>query len=134
MISDHIGAAVRFDTLAPGVLGAKRDNVTVVALLDLDTAMLMSDVRAKHAQVKNYIPTLPESAGAYSYVKLRYSNGQIEILGVPWIKQDTIEVIVDRQLLINVSNITDSTENLIRQALLQNGIEDFTIEYKGAAS
>ncbi len=128
MITNFIGSTVKFDTAAPAALGSNRQNVTVLAVLDLDTAMLLSDVRAKHAQVKNYISDLPSSAGAYSYVKLRYGNGDVEVLGVPWIRHDTIEVIDARELFIRVRNATPSTENIIRQAFLQNGIEDFSFE------
>jgi len=129
MISDYIGSTVRFDTAAPSVLGAARQNVTVLAVLDLDTAMLLADVRAKHAQVKNYLTDLPQSAGSYNYVKLRYANGSIEVLGIPWVQHDTIEVIDNRKLVITVTTVSDSTENLIKQALLQNGITDFKIEH-----
>lgn len=130
MITDYKGKTVRFNTLAPNVLGANRDNVTIVAAdLDLDTAALLSDVKAKHNQVKNYLPSLPQSAGSYSYVKLRYGNGAIEVLGVPWIDQNTIEVITDRKLVITISAVSDSTEQLVRQALLQNGISEFKIDY-----
>lgn len=127
MITNFIGKTVKFNTAAPAVLGASRNNVTVMALLDLDTAMLLSDVRAKHAQVKNYLPDLPATAGAYSYVKLRYGNGDTEVLGLPWIRAETIETLASTELFIRVRNTTPSTENIIRQALLQNGIEDFTI-------
>ncbi|MNO19215.1 hypothetical protein D3C76_89430 [compost metagenome] len=129
MITNYVGKTVRFNTLAPSVLGAKRDNVTVKAVLDLDTARLLSDVRSKHAQVKPLIPTLPEAAGAYSYVKLVYGNGEVEVLGVPWIDNNTIEVITDRKLIITVDTVSDTTEQLVRQALLQNGISNFKIEY-----
>lgn len=134
MISDYIGNTVRFSTLAPAVLGALRENVTVLAILDLDTAQMLSDVRAKHVQVRNYIATLPQSAGSYNYVKLRYGNGDIEILGVPWIDASTIEVITDRKLVITIGNVSDSTEQLVRQALLQNGIENFEVEAVGTTS
>ncbi len=129
MITNYIGSTVKFSTNAPAVLGAARQAVTVVAVLDLDTAMLLADVRAKHAQVKSHIADLPQSAGAYSYVKLRYGNGDVEVLGVPWINHESIEVLTDRKLVITINNITDSTENLVKQALLQNGIQDFSIEY-----
>ena len=130
MITDFKGKTVRFNTLAPNILGANRDNVTIVAAdLDLDTAALLSDVKAKHNQVRNYITTLPQSAGSYSYVKLRYGNGQVEVLGVPWIDQNTIEVITDRKLTVEVGSVSDSTEQLVREALLQNGITDFKISY-----
>ena len=62
MITEYIGKTVRFNTAAPNVLGANRDNVKVVAVLDLDTAAMLSDVRAKHTQVRSYIPSLPQSA------------------------------------------------------------------------
>ncbi|MNH68856.1 hypothetical protein D3C73_209430 [compost metagenome] len=130
MITDFKGKTVRFNTTAPNVLGANRDNVTIVAAdLDLDTAQLISDVKAKHSQVKNYLTTLPQSAGSYSYVKLRYGNGAIEVLGVPWIDLNTIEVITDRKLVITIAKVSDTTEQLVREALLQNGIKDFTIDY-----
>lgn len=129
-ITDYKGKTVRFNTLAPNVLGANRDNVTIVAAdLDLDTAVLISDVKAKHSQVKNYISSLPQSAGSYSYVKLRYGNGTYEVLGVPWIDLNTIEVITDRRLVITIPKISDSTEQIVRKALLQNGISEFTIDY-----
>lgn len=132
-IADYIGNTVRFNTKAPGVLGAARDNVSVVAVLDLETATLMGDIRSKHAQVRNYISDLPQSAGSYSYVKIRFGNGDTEILGVPWVDDNSIEVITSRKLVITVNNVSDSTEQLIRQALLQNGIENFTVETVGVA-
>lgn len=129
MITEYIGKTVRFNTTAPNVLGANRDNATVVAILDLDTAAMLSDVRAKHTQVRSYVPSLPQSAATYSFVKLLYGNGNIEILGVPWIDNTSIEVITDRRLVITIGNISDTTEQLARQALLQNGISDFKITY-----
>jgi hypothetical protein len=130
MITDFKGKTVRFNTTVPNVLGANRDNVTIVAAdLDLDTAQLISDVKAKHSQVKNYLPNLPQSAGSYSYVKLLYGNGKTEVLGVPWIDLNTIEVITDRKLVITIGKVSDSTEQIVRKALLQNGITDFKIDY-----
>lgn len=130
MISDYVGKTVRFKTLAPSVLGASRDNALVVTPLDLDTAVLLADVKAIHSQVKNYITTLPQSAGSYNYVKLRYGDGSTEILGVPWIDVNSIEVITDRKLFITINNVSDTTEQTVRQALLQNAIQDYKIEYQ----
>lgn len=132
-ITEYIGSVVNFDTAAPGILGTNRRNVQVLAVLDMDTAAMMSDVRARHAQVKNYIQDLPEAASSYNYVKIRYTNGDIEVLGVPWIKHDTIEVVTSRKLVITVNNVTDTVENTVKQALLQNGIE-FSIEQIGTVT
>jgi len=133
-IADYKDSIVRFNTKAPGVLGAARDNVKVVAVLDYDTAALLEDVRAKHARVRNYIPSLPQAAGAYNYVRILYSNGEYEILGVPWIDENTIEVISSRKLVITIEDVSDSTETLARQALLQNGISNFTFEVVGTTA
>jgi hypothetical protein len=130
-IADYNGSTVRFNTLAPSILGANRNNVTVMAVLDMDTAALLSDVRSKHVQIRNYIQSLPQSAGAYNYVKLRYGNGDTEILGVPWIDSSSIEVITSRQLSVLIRDVSETTEQLVRQALLQNGISNFTIETIG---
>lgn len=129
-LSDFIGSTVDFNTRAPGLLGANRKNVTISAILDLDTAMLLADVRAKHMQVKDIIEDLPASAGAYSYVKLTSaSNGQVEILGIPWINEESISVVFEHDIVVTISNITNNSENIIRQALLQNGISSFTIDH-----
>ena len=127
MLTSMIGKVIRFDTVAPGVLGAARDRVTVMGILDLDTAAIFSDVRAKHTQVRNYHPALPLSAGAYSYVKLKYSNGDVEYLGLPWIRTESIEVIGERTGIVTIPDFTPAVENIVRQALLQNGIEKFDI-------
>ena len=132
MITEYVGRTVSFSMYAPSVLGEARHNVTVVAVLDLDTAKLLSDVVATHMRVASYMPSLPTSAGSYHYVKVRYSNGDTEILGVPWIDATSIEVIQDLKLNVTIRNITGSTETVVRQALLQNGIEDFTIEVVGS--
>ncbi|QTH80341.1 hypothetical protein PA10_00141 [Pseudomonas phage pPa_SNUABM_DT01] len=134
MISEYVGKTVRFNTLAPNVLGANRDNVIVKAVLDLDTARLLSDVRSKHAQVKPYIANLPEAAGSYSYVKLVHGNGQSEVLGVPWVDSSTIEIISDRKLVVTIDKVSDSTEQLVREALLQNGVSNFKIDYAGTVA
>lgn len=134
MITEYIGKTVSFDTAAPGVLGANRQNVTVMAVLDLDTVMMLRDVMAVHHQVRSYMPTLPAAAGSYNYVKLKHSNGELEYLGVPWIKDNTIEVIEMREMILRIPQITHTTESIVREALLQNGIEKFTIEYSYASA
>ncbi|MNJ03121.1 hypothetical protein D3C73_1633220 [compost metagenome] len=62
-------------------------------------------------------------------MKLLYGNGEVEVLGVPWIDPNSIEVITDRKLVVTIGSISESTEQLVRKALLQNGISDFQITY-----
>lgn len=128
MITDFIGKTVNFNTLAPAVLGGSRKNVTVTAVLDLSTALLFDDVRAKHTRLQGQIPDLPASASLYMYIKVTYTTGATEVLGVPWIDLNSMEVVSEQDLVVRIKRKTLSTETTVRQALLQNGIDEFTIE------
>lgn len=129
MLKEYLNKTISFNTRAPGVLGARIENVTVTAILDYQIAAMLTDINAQHARVKSAIPDLPEQAGAYNYARLVFRNGSDYIIGIPWIDANSIEVIGERSLFITIPRITDAMERVVRQALLQNGVDNFDISY-----
>ena len=57
--------------------------------------MKYSDVRAKHQAVYPLLPTVPvpvpTDPTAYDYVKVLLENGEIEVVGLPWIRPETVQ-------------------------------------------
>ena len=88
-----IGSVVSFETYAPAILGNKYKNCRVVSHLDAEDARALgSDVMARHASIYPSLPSgTPNTPSGYKFVKVKLVSGGVDYLGVPWIRQETIE-------------------------------------------
>lgn len=125
-IHDYLvfGNTLSFEVYPAAVLGARFDNVKVMGVFDKDTARMWIDPDAMHV---NVYPTLPESTpddpSQYQFVKLKHSNGHITILGVPWIREDTIEISQRGTLTLSVKDVGPVDKDRIVRALAANGYQ-----------
>lgn len=127
--SSLIGKIIQFETNAPAILGARYKDVKVLAILDASTATLFADVLARHIAVYPYLPTgVLDDYTRYNYVKLELSDKSILIMGIPWINESSIQVIVNTDIVVRLKGRNHDDVNLVRQALLANGFEDFTVD------
>lgn len=105
-----LGSRISFETYPAAIIGTTFNNVRVDAILDFETASTLLDVAAMHA---NVYPTLPSGTAddykGYYYAKLRLENGKVTVVGLPWIKEDTV--------------ITQSTVNLPVTVLSVNPVD-----------
>lgn len=95
------------------------DNVTVVALLDADTARTLIDPYSLHA---NVYPNLkdkgcPDDPERYNYIKVKLSNGSFTAVGVPWINDTTIEKLASETAQIKVQGINGNDLDRIVQQI-----------------
>ena len=86
---------------------------------------------AEHASV---YPTLPEGTvndpTGYTWLTFEMENGELQILGEPWIKQDSI--VVDNKTPV-IATIYDRSEDTIEQlklAISNLGYTDYSVENK----
>jgi len=123
-----IGKTINFQTNAPSILGARFQVTKVLSILDPDTARLFADIVSQHIAVYPHLPegTVDDAFG-YSYVKLRLPDDQIVVLGLPWIDENSVEVVNHTTLTVKINSTSQEDINRVRQALLANGFEDFTI-------
>ncbi len=86
------GSVVSFETYAPAVLGTSYKNCKVMSHLSAEDARALgSDVVARHANIYPSLPVgTPNDPAAYMYVKVKLVSGKTDILGVMWIKKESI--------------------------------------------
>lgn len=111
-----------FSVYPVNLLGDIFQNVTVMGILDEETARGFIDTVGRHKLVYPQLPEgTPNDWAAYNYLKLRLENGDSTIIGIPWIRQDTVVEVTAQQIKAVISNVTVADIPNIRSALLANG-------------
>jgi hypothetical protein len=107
-----IGTRVSFDLYPASIVGTTFKNAEVASILDFTTAMLFEDVAAMHA---NVYPTLPPGTlndpKKYTYIKFILENNKVLIVGLPWIKENTVAVESTTNMLVKVMSV-DSVQRV----------------------
>lgn len=119
-----------FDVWPSGILGNDFQNVTVLATLAYESALSLGrDIPALHA---NVFPTLPEGTpddpAATDYVLLRTANGQTTVLGISWIKEETITEMNSLAIQVLISGVSTQDVDRVRACLVQNGFNNLEIK------
>lgn len=126
-----IGSSVSFDVYPTPILGTAFRYAKVLAHLDADTARFWIDPEALHTEVYPYLPDgVPDDATGYSYVKLKLTNGTVTVVGVPWIKSETIQVTSETTIVITVDQVGPEDRDNIVKALSANGYKTAKVELK----
>lgn len=124
----EVGKAYDFSVYPSTVIPGDYTNVTVLAILDADSARSIVDIDALHAAVYPYLPvgTL-DDANAYYYVKVQLSNGVKTALGITWINQSTITPRVSTKIHVLIDNAATTDVERVRQCLMMNGFNHLIV-------
>lgn len=126
--SYQIKKAYTFGVYAPSILSDDFKNVTVVAMMDSDSASKEIDIYSLHAQVYPLLPSgTPNDPTSFTYLKLRSVAGTTTIVAVPWIKDDTVVAVTATSFNIKIGSVMASDLARVRDALISNGFNSFTI-------
>lgn len=107
-------------------------DVTIMAMMDYETALTLADIPAVHANVFPYLPSgTPNDPSQYDYVKVKLSSGLITVLGIPWINESTITLVQSLSATILIEGVSNNDGPRIRDALVQNGFNNLTITING---
>ena len=124
-VYDHLnfGNIVSFDVYPATIIGARFKDVKVLGVFDKDTAAVLGiDPDAQHINVYPTLPDgVPDDPGEYEYVKVKHPNGSTSVLGVPWIREDTIMVSQRGTLTIVIADVTPQDKDRIVTAINANG-------------
>lgn len=123
MINFAIKQAYSFQVYPAALLGNGFQNVVVMAIMDFESANREGvDPTALHVQVYPTLPAgTPNDPSQYTYVKLKMPNGDTTILGLPWIKEDTVEQITSNTITATITGVTAADLPRVKNALTQNG-------------
>lgn len=125
-----------FDVYPSPILGNDFHNVTVLAILDYETALQTVDIPALHVSVYPHLPAgTPDDPSQYDYVRIRTQNGNTTILGIPWINLDTVELRQSMSMTVIIEDVGSIDLERVRLALVQNGYNKIklTLNSRGAS-
>ncbi len=124
------GAVVSFEVYPAQMLGDAFTNAKVMAIVDADTAKYWIDPKAQHQNVYATLPagSVPDKFDSYLYVKLKLASGMITAVGLPWIRKESLKLLVARKILITVENVSPEDDSKILKALSANGFSAAAIQ------
>ena len=126
-----IDGVYTFNTLAPAILGASFNNVTVLAILNYKVASNYINIEANHVNIYPYLPVgTVNDPKTYQYILIRTQTGEETVLALPWINTDTVEQINNQVVTVTVNNATVADTVKIRDSLILLGYSEFSITIK----
>lgn len=118
-----------FDVYPSSLIGNNFKGVTILAIMDRQTANKEVDVQALHIQIFPLLPanSAPNDPDGYDYVKIKTQSGETTILGMPWIKADTVRLVESRTIMVKIGGVASADIIRVRDALAQNGFSNVEI-------
>lgn len=128
----NLGDTISFQVYPSLVLGNNFKNLKVESVVSAEVAISQGfDVYALHANVFSTLPVnTPNAANRYSYLLLRNVNNEMVCVGMPWINQSTIVASQTTNLEIMVLGAGADKIQLVREALVAQGLTVGTITVK----
>ena len=129
--TDSLGQTIAFEVYPSSVIGTRFNNAIVRGVVD-HSGVTEFNPAVMHA---NVFATLPSGSvddfRKYNYLRLELENGNITFVGIPWIIANSVQVINNQDLVINIPKYgSHENQEFIKRMLLNNGITEFTIDTK----
>lgn len=129
--TDFLGQTIAFEVYPSSVIGTRFNNAIVRGVVD-HSGVTEFNPAVMHA---NVFATLPSGSvddfRKYNYLRLELENGNITFVGIPWIIANSVQVISNQDLVINIPKYGSyENQEFIKRMLLNNGITEFTIDTK----
>lgn len=130
-VSFEVHKLYNFNTRAPAILGANFKSVKVLGIIDYNLASKYINPETQHVNIYPYLPVgTVDDPKKYTYVLIETQSGDVTVLAMPWIDQESIALVTSRDLIITVKDIGTGDDVTIRDNLLLMGFNDITIEIK----
>ena len=128
MYNFEIGKVYSFGTLAPALLGAVFDKVTVLGIIDYHIATSFLNVDLYHRRIYPLLPNgTVDNPKKFTYLLVKTESGIQTVLAYEWIEENTIELIDAVTLTVTIPNVSNSDATKVRDALTLLGFLNFTI-------
>lgn len=119
----QIGQRFSFQVYPTAIIGNTFADVIMEGFISADIARAYNfDIYSMHANVYPTLPAgTPNDPTQYSYIMIRLANGERQIIGTPWIRQDTIAISTGGTFQLTFSNKTQLDLERALTALSANG-------------
>lgn len=118
----NIGQKFSFEVFPSAMLGYFR-NVTLDCRLSANGARSFGvDVDALHANVYRTLPTsVPNDPNEYDYIRVRHPNGAYSVVGVPYIRAESIQMSTFGVLTLRFEGVNQQDQQRILNAVSASG-------------
>ncbi|AEH03473.1 hypothetical protein AVT69_gp047 [Pseudomonas phage PhiPA3] len=114
-----IGTKISFELYPSSQYGNNFQNVTLAATMDSRLAQKLGfDPIAAHQNVWPSLPSgVPNDATQYNYFQVDFDNGSSQILGIPWIRADSLTIHNGKTLTLVFEDIDETRKDRIIKAV-----------------
>ncbi|UQT02881.1 hypothetical protein TOTORO_00180 [Serratia phage vB_SmaS-Totoro] len=126
----NLGDRVTFQIYPVALYGDIFRNCVPTDLISFkNTPRFNIDAAAEHAKVYNMLPTgqAPNDPAGYKWLVITLENGDETVIGLPWIKVETIKVIEVVNTYVTIPNTAPEDQEKVRLALSAAGFSNFEI-------
>lgn len=119
----QIGQRFSFQVYPTAIIGNAFADVVMEGIISADIARAYNfDIYSMHSNVYPTLPAgTPNDPTQYSYIMVKMANGERQIVGIPWIRQDSITISTGGTIQLIFSNKTALDLERIQAALSANG-------------
>lgn len=123
------GSKYTFEVYPSALLRSDFSNVEVLGVLSESMARKFSPTRENHANYFPYLPAgTPNDPTAYNYISVRTQSGVEVILGIAWIKPESVRTAGWQTIVATIQTSKPDAINRIKNALASNDFNDVTLE------
>lgn len=126
----QVGQRFSFEVYPVSVLGNNFQDVRLEGIISAQTAAAYGiDIQALHANVFPTLPsgTVPNDPFQYNYIRVRFPSGEYTVLGIPWIRSDTIVISTGGKVTMVFQDKTPTDIDNMLLALSANGYKPDSI-------
>lgn len=125
-----------FNTLAPTVLGATYENVKVIGILSLESALKVQDVVTQYETLKDFISNLPDDPNVCTFIvfeKVTTTDAEENIdretiiLAYEYIDINTIKEVNRVNLRVDIFDATTEDMAIVSTRLKELGYANFKV-------
>ena len=126
--NDLIGKTVSFQVYPSAILTDEFRDVKVIGVVNYEAANNYISAARMHTNVYPTLPQgVPDDHRLYEYALIRKQDGKLTAVGVPWIREASLEVTGTIEILVTIRGKGIDDIPRIRQILTQNGIDNIAI-------
>lgn len=122
----NVGDVVSFDLHVEAMVTQSYHRVKVLAVIPAKFSdKFGEDVYTLHAQIYRLLPpgTIQDDPESYQYIVVELEDGQNRVVGLPWIKDDTIRVHDSSTVTFTVEDMPQEDINDVRDYFARKGYQ-----------
>lgn len=125
------GTRLSFEVYPTSIIGNTFENVKMKGIYDPTTARRFgADIESLHA---NIYPTLPQGSTdddpySYNYVEIEQPSGERKIIGVKWIKPESIKIQSTSRVTMVFEDMSPTNLERVRQSLSAIGVTPSSVK------